>query len=500
MEDHPTITEIIDGAQPLEPQEEDSGSQAVPADDPQPAAPRSLGFDVEKINNDHALALMGSGAVVVKEQPAGPIEDRLRLLSIPAFHAWYANKPTEIVGHDGRIKTVTYSQAWMKHRDRRSYVGVEFFPNPDGVPNTPGYLNLWRGFSVAPSPKGTYKIFRDHLLTNVCNGDQSLFDWLFAWFAHIVQRPRERVGTAVVLRGAMGSGKTKVGEVIGSLFSAHYYQVDDPRYITGNFNSHMAACLLLQAEEAIWAGDKTAEGRLKGLITSESQMIEAKGIDAIRIQNFIRVLLTSNEDWVVPAGKDERRFFVLDVDPRCAQNHEYFREMDEELNDGGREALLYDLLRVDLSKVNLRQIPRTNALFEQKLRSLDPMDSWWYGRLVDGAPTRGCNTWPGEIGTSALYADYIRSADETGVHRKRDAATFGLKLTKLVPGLERTRPRVETEPGVTKRVWCYALPKLATCRAAFETSMGQPIGWPPLPDGEEIAEPPMATEDDEIPV
>ncbi len=134
----------------------------------------------------------------------------------------------------------------------------------------------------------------------------------------------------------MGSGKTKIGEVLGSLFPSHYFLVDDPRYLVGQFNAHMASCLLLQADEGFWAGDKAAEGRLKGLVTADFQMIEAKGIDPIRLKNFVRLLITSNEDWVVPAGKDERRFCVLDINPRCAQNNEYFREMDEELENGGR--------------------------------------------------------------------------------------------------------------------------------------------------------------------
>ena len=107
------------------------------------------------------------------------------------------------------------------------------------------------------------------------------------------------------------------------------FLVDDPRYVTGQFNAHMASCLLLQADEAVWAGDKAAEGRLKGLITAPMQQIEAKGIDPVRLDNYVRLLMTSNEEWVVPAGKDERRFAVLDVDPRCAQQHEYFAEMDQ---------------------------------------------------------------------------------------------------------------------------------------------------------------------------
>ena len=283
------------------------------------------------------------------------------------MNSWFANSFTEIEGSDGKIRPVTWAKAWHSHPDRRQYAGVEFWPNPDGAAGMPNYLNFWRGFDVKPSPAGSCNIFRDHLLTNVCDGDPDLFNYVFGWMAHIVQKPRERLGTAIVLRGQRGTGKSKVGEVLGSLFSSHYFQVDDARYVTGQFNAHMASCLLLQADEAVWAGDKAAEGRLKGLITSETQMIESKGVDSIRMRNFLRVIMTSNEGWVVPAGMDERRYVILDVNPRCAQNRAYFAEMDEELNNGGRERLLHDLLTFNLRQVDLWHLPQTEALLEQKI-------------------------------------------------------------------------------------------------------------------------------------
>jgi Family of unknown function (DUF5906) len=328
---------------------------------------RKLGFDVEGYNRDHALVLMGSKAIVVKENSGGPVDDRHRVLTVEAFRTYYANRFAETRDADGKVKTVTHARAWLDHPDRRQYAGIEFFPNPDGAANTPGYLNLWKGFTVAAKPKPNgWKTFRDHLLANVCGGDEGLYAWLFGFFAHIVQRPRERIGVALVLRGKMGCGKTVVGQHFGALFEPHYFLVDDPRYVTGQFNTHMASCLLLQADEAVWAGDKAAEGRLKGLITSPVQQIEAKGVDPIRLANHVRVVMTSNESWVVPAGMDERRSAVLDVDPRCAGNHDYFREMEEELKAGGYGALLHDLQSFDLGQVNLRVIPKTRALLDQK--------------------------------------------------------------------------------------------------------------------------------------
>lgn len=458
----------------------DTGAEGVNADSAggEGGGPQAWGYDVDRINDEWALVLMGSKAVVVREQAVGPIEDRLRILSVEAFNYKLLNRPTQIAGADGKVKTVSFAQRWLRDRHRRTFDGIEFFPNPDGAGHTPGYLNLYRGFSVRPRAKdGGWSILRDHMLNNVCQGDEALFRWYFGWFAHLFQKPRERIGTALVMRGRMGTGKSKVGEIMGSLIASHYFLVGDARYITGNFNAHMAACLLLQAEEAVWAGDKAAEGRLKDLVTAEIQMIEQKSIDPIRLKNYVRLIMTSNEDWVVPAGKDERRFAVFDVHPRCAQNHGYFREMDEQMADGGREALLADLLAFDLGTVNLRKIPMTAALLEQKIRSLDTVEAWWLERLFDGTTTRKSSSWQTEVPIDGLFDDYIETAEKIGVKRRSEMTAFGMKLGKIVPGLKRVRRYFDLQDGTMTRRWCYELTSLDHCRMAFEEQLGQAIDW-----------------------
>jgi hypothetical protein len=454
------------------------------ADEPQAATARTFGFNVKEMNENYAVAIWGGKAVVINEQPAGPINDRVRVMAFESMNQWFANKPTEIVGSDGQVKTVTWAKAWQTHRDRRQYNGVEFFPNPDGAAGAIGYLNLYRGFSVVPSPAGSCSIFKDHLLTNVCNGDAKLYAYVFGWFAHMMQKPRERIGTALVLRGSRGSGKSKVGEVIGSLIAAHYFPVDDPRYITGQFNSHSASCLFLHADEAVWAGDKHAEGRLKSLITSAVQMIEAKGVDPIRMPNYTHVLMTSNEYWVVPAGEDERRFCVLDVGSHCAQNNEYFRQMDEQLDAGGRERLLYELQAFDLASVNLWKIPQTKALLDQKLQSLDSINDFWFNRLHDGLLMSEDDSWREQVIKADFYSAYLKDSARIGIGRKRGEAEFWKRMLKLAPGLTPSRPNVEVAPGIIKRTRAFDVPPLNECRANFEKFLGQSIAWPAQPTGE----------------
>lgn len=435
-------------------------------------------YSVDNMNQQYAVVIIGGGAVIVRENPDAQFHEKTTFLRPEAFRLLFQNRFTQHADHDGKIKTVTWAQKWLMERDRRTYDGLIFHPDPDGESAPSGYLNLWRGFSVEPRKGGSYKIFRDHLFNNVANGDEHVFRWIFGWFAQMMQKPREKPGTALVLRGAMGVGKTKVGEVFGALINDNYFSVDDPRYVTGQFNTHMAHCLLLQAEEAVWAGDKTAEGRLKGMVTSSVHLIEAKGVDQIKMPNYIRVLMTSNEDWVVPAGKDERRFCVLDVHSRCARNYDYFNEMDAELDAGGREALLYDLLHFDLSSVNLREIPKTGALLEQKIRSLDSIEMWLLDRLKAGTATRKLDHWPEFIATNDWVNDYIEASERVGIKRRAAETAFGMKIRKLLPSAEYGRATIPGHGGAsTTRAYGYFLPPLSDCREAFAAILGQEIGW-----------------------
>lgn len=369
--------------------------------------------------------------------------------------------------------------AWLKWDGRRTCQGITFAPQ--GAPD--GWLNLWQGFSVEPG-SGTYATFRDHLLTNVCGGEKALFQWVFGWFAQMVQHPETKPGTALVLRGGQGVGKSIVGEVFGSLFSHHYGLVDQPQHLTGHFNSHMESCLLLQADEGFWAGDKGAEGRLRGLITSDHQMVERKNVDPIRLPNLVRVLITSNHDWVVPAGRDERRFAVLDVAEHAKQNTEYFGQvMDEMDHQGGRTALLRDLLVFDLSTVDLRSIPRTAALAEQKAASMPPIHRWWYDRLMDGAPARsldptgeqwGWGDGARPIPKAVLFEDYARHSERMGDRRRSTETQLGFDLRRLLPWLREHRTK---EDGVRKR--CWGLPPLEDCRTHFAELYGLDSPWPP---------------------
>ena len=105
-------------------------------------------------------------------------------------------------------------------------------------------------------------------------------------------------------------------------------------------------------------------------------------------------------------------------------NAEYFRSIDEEMAAGGAAALLGFLLRYDLAGLELRDIPETRALADQKLESMDALEAWWHDRLCDGE-IRGCEDEAWQTGSLAvpkdgLYLDYcaMRTAHRGAVSQK----------------------------------------------------------------------------------
>ena len=155
--------------------------------------------------------------------------------------------------------------------------------------------------------------------------------------------------------------------------------------LIGRFNAHYERLLFGLAEEVFWAGDKDAEGALKALATAEELDYERKGIDPEPGRNYTRLMICSNEDWVVPAGSGGHRWFVLKTGTEHKQDHAYFAAIDEEMENGGLAAMLYDLQHSPLAKtVNVRKAPVTPWLIEQRLRSQDARKVWWRSVLAEG--------------------------------------------------------------------------------------------------------------------
>ena len=120
------------------------------------------------------------------------------------------------------------------------------------------------------------------------------------------------------------------------------------------------------------------------MITEPYLTIEGKYANAYQAPNFLHVMMASNEEWVVPASLDERRYLVLNVSDEKRSDHAYFAEIWKQMEAGGYAAMLHDLLAMDLTDFNVRNVPNTDGLQDQRKLSLPVPERWWLDVLHRG--------------------------------------------------------------------------------------------------------------------
>ncbi len=426
------------------------------------------GNEVEKIiadiNRTHAVVMVGGKCVILNEETDPIFGHKCITLSSPSdFKQYYGNRMITV-----KKKTVDHGTLWLKHKDRRQYEGIVMAPEQ----STPHHYNLWQGFAV-PSKEGNCSLYLDHLKWNIAQGDDEIYDYLIHWMAHTIQHPGNRVGVSIVLRGKQGTGKGVMCSQFGALFGLHFVHVQHSKHLVGHFNAHLKQAVLVFADEAFWAGDKAHEGALKAMVTEDQLPIEFKGKDVIYMKNHIHLLVASNHEWVVPAGLEERRFFVVDVGEAHMQDHAYFGKIATQMENGGREALLYFLMNRDLEGINLRTFPQTQALMENKLHSMSPDQQFWYEILMAGSLRDDQDYWQGWEIKDYLHEDFVKQAGKAGQRHRAIQTQLGIALNKLVPGLNTCIRTIDD-----KRVGVWEFPDLAACRRAFDQATNFDHDWP----------------------
>ena len=387
-------------------------------------------IEAVKTLNSKYLVVKDAGKTVIFEEKHDVVlnrEMRVRM-SFTDFRNFHMNRS---VNSGAGAQPKQLGEWWLESPQRRQYEHVVF--SPTGADERD--YNLWRGWAYEPEP-GDWSRLREHIFDVVCKQQDELYGYLIGWMARQVQFLDSPGQVAVVLRGKRGAGKGTLVNAYGNLFGQHYLQVSQAKHVTGNFNSHLRDCLVLFADEAFWAGDKQGESVLKTLITESTLPIEGKGKDVVQEKNRVKLLVASNNAWVVPAGMEERRFAVYDVP-------------DTHMQD-------------------------TSALLEQKLSSMQPHEKWWYECLLDGEIVQH-KPWDNVITATDLHGAYIEWARKINLNRLMSQTD----LIRIIGGMIRgnwTRKRLSKSADNT-RPWGYTLPSLEDCRNRMDELLRQPSDW-----------------------
>jgi len=326
---------------------------------------------LDTMNKHHAVLYDQSGNVTIMSEEHEDGQLQIRYTSRADFGLLYPQPVQVGVTSAGKPIFKSLGEAWVTHPKRRFYRGIELAPN--GHTNE-GYYNLWQGFSVEPK-QGDWSLFKQHIQL-LAEGVEPHVKYIHSWMSETVKHPERPIGIALAFKGLQGTGKSTFATFFGKLFGQHFLHLDSEHRLLGQFNSHLHNTILVLADEAVWAGGKQGLGALKRMITETTLAIERKGVDVINAKNMLHMIVASNEDWFVPTGFDNRRFAIFKVSDARRNQYKFFGAVAEQLfQQGGLAAMLYDLLEMQ-SPINLRDIPDTDELEEQKKHNMNPRQAW----------------------------------------------------------------------------------------------------------------------------
>jgi Family of unknown function (DUF5906) len=457
-------------------------TQAPPPPDPNAPAPAW----VDELNLRHAVVNFG-GKTVIADTSGSEIQF-FRFLD---FLGLYANKYPPLKFQEGdEKKQPTVAELWWRHPERREYLcpGVVFEPSAN-LQTRLGALNLWRGFAVEPKPDD-WSLMKTHILTVLAAGNEDHARYILDWMAYCVQHPERQAEVALSFQGEPGCGKGVVWRHFGGLFGPHFRHFNDPDQITGRFNGNLGQSVFVLLDEALWGGDRRAEGKLKALITEPTLQIERKGLERMEVPNRLSIVACSNEDWAVPVGLGDRRWACFGCDNRWsyknatqAERKAHFDPLYAQMANGGQAAMLFDLLRRKVTAGDIRDnAPNTVEKARLKIMALRSTEQWLYGLLEEGElPDIGevTRSWETPIDKDRLYEDYLEFCSRH--HKHVDVLIAWSRKVKEILGnavnLEHREslPRGKLGPRQTK------FGPLELCRVRFDQYLGN------CPNGEHWA-------------
>jgi hypothetical protein len=429
-----------------------------------------------EMNGTYAVVQVGSKARVMMYHGGNFDGHRYEVPIFMSFEDFKHLHMNELIreGADGR--PMSKGSWWLKQPGRLQFKGLVF--EPGGDPVIENCRNLWRGWGVE-AIEAECDLFIRHIYEVIASGDGQLGDYVLNWIAYGIQNPARRAEIALTLRGIQGCGKGTVANALRVIYGfQHSRQISSSDQMIGRFNSLLESCCFLNADEAFWAGDKAGLGALKRMLTEPTNTIERKGLEPIDVKNCLKVMITSNEDWVYPAAEKERRLQVIDVSDAKAQDQSWFGPIHKQLTAGGYGGFLREMQRRELWDFTPRDIVWTEAFGDQQAQSLTPEDAWWVD-LLDRAELPGAldenphiavsNGWiesdgdGREVKREGLYADAGRTSPAL---RRYSDHKLGAFLTKR--NCVGTRVRVPDRAVHTNgRVRAWIFPQLDVARAAW---------------------------------
>jgi len=262
-----------------------------------------------------------------------------------------------------------------------------------------GFVNHFDPDFVVDESK--FERFFAHIREAWCDDNIELFEFTVKLLAYMVQFPHLKTAVAMIVMGPEGLGKNFVMELWRDHVIGDAYFVETPRIeaITGKFNTQLENNLMVVLNEAAKVNRSIDSNKdqevVKDLITEKRRRYERKNHDAYMGDCYNNVVMFSNNDCVVRASTEMRRFVFYKGSGRfIGKEMEHFAPIEKDFveNDAGTHLYHY-LMNIDLAGFHpQRSAPTTKTKEELKLTAIEKPIQWLIATLNEETQHTFVNT------------------------------------------------------------------------------------------------------------
>lgn len=207
--------------------------------------------------------------------------------------------------------------------------------------------------------------------------------------------------------------------------------------MTSRFNMWLSHKLFVVADEVVTSKERRElKGILKNLITSPVHQLEEKNMPVVEEDNLTNFVYLSNEMQPLALDWFDRRYMCIRYNAELSP--QYFKELAEEIENGGVNALCHYLMNVDLTGFE----PSTRPIETQATRDLKELGTDSARRFLLKWINEETPFLVGPASSQDLYRAYLLWLPSAGERQMMTATMFGLTASSMMIRREKVRTLV----------------------------------------------------------
>ena len=288
-------------------------------------------YNVKKDFETNHLKIIHPPFVVYVDEKANNIIQPIPLCEKSYRHIQCYIKEKNKKGDDV-YKQKRFIEKWLDDPQIKYYNKMVFKPPPLRVDNQE--YNTWTNLEILDTPytpdDSVVPRFLEYM-NNLFNNSE-VVNYLLAYFANRLQKPAERNKVCVILYGEEGDGKNRFLDIFKNIVGKKYYtELESGKQLFSAHSCIEKEKLFICVNEAKGKDNYENADILKARITTDTLMVNPKGIQEFEIDNYCDYLMTTNNHNAVNIHDKSRRYLFIETTSYYSNNCEFFNAISNDI-------------------------------------------------------------------------------------------------------------------------------------------------------------------------